>query len=239
MTSIRDDKGYNQGFRPSKALTIRTERRCAYMIGKMRLDQKIKIMEIGCGTGELANLLAQKTEQQVLGIDICRTFIDQAKEDYRRPNLSYDVLDFNDDKSFGQFFQDKKFDYIVGNGVLHHFFYNLDDVLKKIHTLLNEDGKIIFLEPNIFNPYCFSIFKLAYLRKIARLEPGEMAFSKKFITAKLISSGFIDPEVEYKDFLLPNIPAFLIRPSIVLGQLLEKVPLLRMVSQSIFISARK
>ena len=239
MASIKDDRGYNQGFKPSKALAVRTKRRCDYMVGKMDLHKKLKILEIGCGTGELADLLAQETEQQVTGIDICQTFIEQARKSHSGPNLSYEILDFNDAGSLNLFSQNKKFDYIVGNGILHHFFYDLDDVLKKINALLNEGGKIIFLEPNIFNPYCFAIFKLAYLRKIAKLEPEEMAFSGKFIIGKLVSSGFINPSVEYKDFLLPNIPEFLIQPSIVAGKLLEATPLLRMASQSIFILAEK
>jgi hypothetical protein len=43
--------------------------------------------------------------------------------------------------------------------------------------------------------------------------------------------------VEYKDFLLPGIPDFLITPSVVVGDVLEKMPVLNKVSQSIFISA--
>ena len=49
--------------------------------------------------------------------------------------------------------------------------------------------------------------------------------------------GYRDIRVEYRDFLLPGIPDVLITPSIVVGAILERIPLVRMLSQSIFISA--
>jgi hypothetical protein len=64
-----------------------------------------------------------------------------------------------------------------------------------------------------------------------------MAFSKDFITKKLLKAGYKDVKVEYKDFLLPGIPEVLITPSVKAGNLLEKIPFVKKVSQSIFISA--
>ena len=40
------------------------------------------------------------------------------------------------------------------------------------------DGRIIFLEPNLHNPYVYLIFSRPKLRQRARLEPDEMAFSR-------------------------------------------------------------
>ena len=45
--------------------------------------------------------------------------------------------------------------------------------------------------------------------------------------------------IEYKDFLLPNTPPFLINHTIALGFVLEKIPIMNYLSQSIFISAKK
>jgi len=78
-----------------------------------------------------------------------------------------------------------------------------------------------------------------FARRWARLEPDEMAFSKSFISVKLSKAGFRKVDVEYKDFLLPGIAKTLIKPSIVAGNILEKVPLVKMVSQSIYIVAEK
>ncbi len=235
MGSIKDDRGYNQGFRQSKALEIRTERRCDYVIQQMDKSESAFILEIGCGTGEMSFILARKTSMEVLGTDLCVPFIEEAKRQYQLPNLQYRVLDFHRPVLGGQ-----KFDYIVGNGILHHLHNNLDQTLQNLKALLKEDGKIIFLEPNIYNPYCFLIFNtLPVFRKMANLEPDEMAFSASFITKALRKHNYKEIKVEYKDFLLPNTPDFLINPSITVGAVLERTPILKMISQSIFISAKK
>jgi len=66
-----------------------------------------------------------------------------------------------------------------------------------------------------------------------------MAFSKSFVSEKLAKAGYKNIKVEYKDFLLPGVPDALITPSVVIGDVLEKIPLVKNVSQSIFISATK
>ena len=66
-----------------------------------------------------------------------------------------------------------------------------------------------------------------------------MAFSRRYITSLLSAAGYRNIRVEYKYFLLPGIPDVLIAPSIAAGAVMERIPLVRMVSQSIFISATK
>ncbi|MDD5489275.1 MAG: class I SAM-dependent methyltransferase [Candidatus Moranbacteria bacterium] len=239
MASIKDDRGFNQGFRPSKALDIRTERRCDYMISKMNCSENTSILEIGCGTGEISFLLAKKNAAEVTGTDLCTPFINEAQNRYNLENLKYKQLDFNNPESIDRVLGKDKFDYIVGNGILHHLYYQIDDALRNIHSLLKDNGKLIFLEPNILNPYCFLIFRFSLFRKMAKLEPGEMAFMKKFIEKKLTRAGFKDIEVEYRDFLLPGTPNLFIKPLISLGNIIEKIPAIKKISQSIFITAIK
>ncbi|MCX6276972.1 MAG: class I SAM-dependent methyltransferase [Bacteroidetes bacterium] len=236
MGSIKDDRGYNQGFKPGKTLTIRTKRRGAWMVRQMDSSDHKDILEIGCGTGELSSILAEKTTHNVLGTDLCAPFIDQAKQNYKLPNLQFKVLDFHNPQCLGE----KKFDYIVGNGILHHLYYNLDNSLKALKNLLKDDGKLLFIEPNIYNPYCFIIFGTTpFFRKIANLEPDEMAFSGKYITRLLKKQSYTEIYVEYRDFLLPNTPTFLVNPTIAIGSVLERIPIIQYLSQSVFISARK
>lgn len=240
MASIKDDRGYNQGFKPSKAMGVRIERRCDYMISQMDMGKKdMRILEIGCGTGDISFLLSKKSSAQVLGTDICSPFIEDSRKQHSSPNLEYEVLDFNDLKSVNKIIGGNKFDYIVGNGILHHLYCELDNDLVSINHLLKIDGKIIFLEPNILNPYCFIIFKFPFFRKLANLEPAEMAFTKNFITKKLINSGYKNIKVEYKDFLIPGTPPFLINPIINIGKMVEKMTLLNRLSQSIYVTASK
>jgi 2-polyprenyl-3-methyl-5-hydroxy-6-metoxy-1,4-benzoquinol methylase len=233
-TSVVDDRGYNQGFKETPALKKRMEKRAEWMISEMNVHPDTKVMEIGCGTGYISYYIALKTNMQVIGSDLCVPFIKSAREKYQLPNLSYVTLDFN---KATEMITDK-FDYIIGNGILHHLYYTLDNVLLTFGKILNTGGKIIFIEPNIYNPYVAAIFKNKKLRKWARLEHGEMAFSGPFIRQKLAISSYGNIKIKYIDFLLPGIPQWLINPSIVIGNLLEKTPL-KLVSQSILISAVK
>ena len=238
MTNIKDDRGFNQVWADTESTRIRAERRCDYMISQMTVSDVSKtsdtsVLEIGCGTGKNCFMLAQKTGMKILGTDLCVPFIEDAKKNFQLPNLRFDILNFNDADQF----KGEKFDYIIGNGILHHLYHHLDEAFVNMKHLLKENGKIIFLEPNIFNPYVYLIFSYNSLRLKVRLEPDEMAFSKSFVTKKLTNSGYKNIKVEYKDFLLPGIPEALIKPSIIIGDIIEKIPLLKCVSQSIYIVA--
>jgi SAM-dependent methyltransferase len=235
MGSIKDDRGFNQGFVLTNSTEVRMKRRADWILERMDLSKDVDILEIGCGTGEISYWIAEKSGKRVLGTDLCVPFIEDAKKKYVLNNLSYDVLDFNKIEHF----QNRRFDYIIGNGILHHLYYNLDTALINMRNLLKEGGSIIFMEPNIYNPYCALIFNIPALRKSAHLEPDEMAFSAGFITKKLKNAKFSSVKVDYLDFLLPGIPDAMIKPSIVIGNVLEKIPGLKMVSQSIFIVATK
>jgi 2-polyprenyl-3-methyl-5-hydroxy-6-metoxy-1,4-benzoquinol methylase len=239
MEKLKDDRGYSQIYKESAAVPIRMERRCDYMIGQMsNLSAKHSILEIGCGTGDMAYMMAKKIPSRVVGTDLCEPFIESANQNYQLPNLSYRVLDFNNDAQI-QALPIQKFDYIVGNGILHHLYHHLDHALERFKFLLNQGGKIIFIEPNIYNPYIALIFQVPFLRTWASLEPDEMAFSPSFIRKKLVTQKYRDIKIEFKDFLLPNTPESLIKPVIAVGDVVEKIPLVKAVSQSIFISATR
>jgi SAM-dependent methyltransferase len=235
MDNIKDDRGYNQIWAINKATRVRAERRCDYLISRMALPPCGKILEIGCGLGTNAFMVAKKTGADVLGTDLCVQFVRGAQERYRLPNLRYEVLDVNRAHQL----EGETFDYILGNGILHHLYRQLDDVFVNLSRLLNAGGRVVFFEPNIYNPYIYLIFTYPWLRRRAHLEPDEMAFSRRFVTTKLHEAGYRNIHVEFRDFLLPGIPSFLIRPSILIGALLERIPLVNYMAQSIFISAVK
>lgn len=234
--SIVDDRGYNQGFLPSLALKTRTENRCDRIIANIASGGKL-ILEIGCGTGYHAQYIASKlTKDKVIATDLCKPFIDSAKANNKYRNLTYQILDFNNADEIKKLIAvNGRFDYIIGDGILHHLYPELDETVSNLNKILKPGGKILFWEPNILNPYCFIIFR--YLRKFANLEPTEMAFSRSMITRLLNKNKFNNISVKFADFLLPITPTFLISLTLSLGRLLEQIPVINRLSQSIFISA--
>ena len=238
--SIIDDRGYNQGFKPSPSLVVRNQQRVAHLLRCLRITTTPHhMLEIGCGTGEYASLLASQSHISVLGTDICQPFVDYAQQHFAKANLRFDCFDFTDATEVHNHIGATRFDSVVGNGILHHMYYHLDDVLSHIRRLLVPGGRIAFMEPNLYNPYIAAIFQIGVLRKLAKLEPSEMAFSRGTIAAALQRVGFTDVHVEYRDFLVPGTPAALIGPVQAVGAVAERIPGIQMMAQSLLISAQK
>jgi cyclopropane fatty-acyl-phospholipid synthase-like methyltransferase len=111
MATIKDDRGYSQGFVLAKSTTVRMQRRTDMLLSEMKLTPETRILEIGCGTGEVSHWMAEQSPAQVLGTDLCVPFIEGAKKKYQLPNLQYAVVDFNTPGSFAG----QQFDCMVGN----------------------------------------------------------------------------------------------------------------------------
>ncbi len=201
----------------------------------MKPHSNTRVLELGCGTGDLAFDLASIISGEVIGTDISPSFIAEANRTHQRENLKFVAADLREsdiEKRLGG-----KFHYIVGNGILHHLYAQLDDFLPRMRRLLEPSGKIVFWEPNILNPYVFAIFSIGPLRKVAKLDPEEMAFGSGFIRAALEKAGFSAISVKHKDFLLPNTPESLIPLVVRMGDILEETPVLSLSAQSLFIAA--
>ena len=242
MASIVDERGYNQGFVLSPAQALRLRRRAQAIITALPLPataaerQAVRILELGCGTGELAHELAVFTEARITGVDLSERFITAARENFRRPNLDFIVADLTREiPAAGQ----ERYHAITGNGILHHLYHHLDSVLPALHRWVRPGGRLVFWEPNLWNPCIWTIFSLPPFRRMARLEPDEMAFTPGFIRHKLARAGFTNINVVTRDFLLPNAPEALIRPVVALGDRLDRIPVVNRLAQSLFFSAEK
>jgi hypothetical protein len=84
------------------------------------------------------------------------------------------------------------------------------------------------------NPYVYLIFRFAFFRRLASLEPNEMAFHRWNIRRRVKDAGFRKCTANAGDFLLPNTPEMLIKPVIALDAVLQR-SFLSEIAQSIFI----
>jgi len=122
------------------------------------------VLDIGCGTGDLVNLLSQRFAV-VIGIDPTITAIEQAEEKY--PSEVFECLSYKERSDVLEPLADNpstRFEVITMKGVLEHVEGDPFIELKWImDNLLKEDGTIILTCPGWCNPRGFAMLTMAYL----------------------------------------------------------------------------
>lgn len=238
MEQITDEKGINQVFRPSPALTVRTHRRADRIRDAILASPSnpVRVLEIGCGMADMSFLIADDPRIDLTAADISPKFIESAQAKPARANIRFQLADVTApafrDQHAGQF------DFVIGNGILHHLVNDIDGIFQSLRALLKPGGRLVFWEPNLQNPLVYFMFGTKLGRRLARLDPDEMAFTRSWIGERLRRNGFAIHELACRDFLLPNTPKMLIRPVIWLGAILERTPL-SFLAQSIFLVASR
>lgn len=106
-----------------------------------------KILEIGCNTGEFCNLLKEKYNTNICGIDINPNAIEIAVDKYS--NVNFQTKDIFELK-------DERYDVIYMQHVIEHLQEPEKALIKLKKDNLNEGGKLIITCPN----------KWAYLLKV-------------------------------------------------------------------------
>lgn len=109
------------------------------------IPKELKVLEIGCGTGQLANLLAN-SGYMTTGSDLSNLFITQAKQMYSSPNLEYFV-----DNSNKSIFLDNSYDVVFSYCVLEHSTDPLS-MLSEMNRIVKNNGFIIIALPNLLDP---------------------------------------------------------------------------------------
>jgi len=94
---------------------------------------KEKILDLGCGTGELTNKIAQ-TGATVVGLDSSAGMIESARNSF--PNIEFVLADAKD------FFFEEKFDAVFSNAALH-WIREAEKVVKCIANALHPKGRLV------------------------------------------------------------------------------------------------
>jgi SAM-dependent methyltransferase len=109
----------------------------------------LRILDYGCGDGELSLHLARGAPREIVGIDISPATIELARGRAARflpgAPVSFTV---GDAQSTG--LPDHSFDLVVGKFVLHHL--ELDAALTELRRLLAPGGRAVFVETSGLNP---------------------------------------------------------------------------------------
>lgn len=207
---------------------IRARRRAKLIIAASELNSDKKVLEIGCGTGLFTEIFAE-TGAEIISVDISPELLKKAKARNLPPTVH--ILE----KRFEDCDLDGPFDAILGSSILHHL--AVKAALTKIHELLKPGGVISFAEPNFLNPQVF--LERKFRKWFPYTSPDEIAFVRWHLKKDLEEAGMIKVEITPFDWLHPSTPKKLISQVNSLGQIFEKIPILKEFSGSLLIRAER
>ena len=197
------------------------------------IKPSMKLLELGCGTVYFTKEII-KINNSLTAIDISPDLINIAKNTIT--HNSNNVI-FKIENAYSMSFPNHSFDCVVGSSILHHL--EIDDAFKEIFRVLKPGGKIYFTEPNMMNPQIALQKNIPYIKKRLGDSPDETAFYRWPLKKRLIELGFVNIKIIPFDFLHPAIPKLLINIIIKIGNFTEKIPILREIAGSLFITAQK
>mgnify|MGYP006087128289 FL=1 len=140
-----------------------------YLSSKFKkfIGYKKDVLEVGCGTGQLAIYFALGTNNRVVGLDPTIESLELASDFAKKHSI--ENIDFVNADIFDDVLKDKFFDFIWCNGVLHHTKDPYGAFRVLIKSLKNEGYVLIGLYNKIgrirtvFRRYMFKIFGTKYL----------------------------------------------------------------------------
>lgn len=140
---IKDkDVNYTEAFTAETALENRYSLEFFGKIGGK------KLLDLGCGMGDASLYFASK-RAMVNSVDISSGMIKVVRRLSKKHNLSRN-LKAQIMQAEKLFFPDNYFDFVFGNGVLHHI--DIPSGLSEVSRVLKKGGKAVFVEPLAHNP---------------------------------------------------------------------------------------
>jgi len=198
----------------------RAERRAAFLVDAAHLEPGVRCLEIGAGSGEFTERLAQSGCQ----LDALELSPDIARVCQNRVGDSARVLVGNAETGAG-LPQGLSYDAIVGVSVLHHL--NLEMAFEATFRRLRPGGRFAFSEPNMANPQIWAERHIAVVKRLRRVTEHETAFRVHELRSAFERAEFEVELCEPFDFLHPATPPSLIDPVQRLERVLEGSPLRR------------
>lgn len=104
------------------------------------IEANSKILDVGCGTGNLLLELGKRKDLKLYGIDISKEMLKIARSKInKKTGLK--------NSSIEEFKTKEKFNYILSTEAFHHF-SNQEKAVENMHKLLKKDGKLVIVDLN-------------------------------------------------------------------------------------------
>lgn len=149
-----------------------------------------RILEVGCGMGRYTLLLAERGFA-VEGLDLAPALLDRLREfnggRFDIPLHAGDVIDH-------PAALDGRFDAVIGFFALHHF-HELDACYAAMARLVRPGGRIIFLEPNPYNP-SYYVQILVTPTTTWQGERGILKMRRSRLWQAMSHAGLVEPRLE-------------------------------------------
>ena len=124
------------------------------LINKTSLVKGSTVLDLGCGTGNLTAVLAEKVGPtgRVLGIDPDRERISVAKDNITSANITFE-------EAAGDNFPEDQYDLVFSNYVLH-WIEDKEAVFKRVHANLRPGGEFAITLAITLPPLCAELFEI-------------------------------------------------------------------------------
>jgi SAM-dependent methyltransferase len=188
-------------------------------IGEQRKSEQelVRILDVGCGTGNITIPLGLIPNSKVVGIDMYQPNIDVVNARNTLPNVSVEFSRLSD-------FEVSEFDFIIFTEVLEHI-PGYDEILRDLSARMKSTAQILVTIPNGRGPFEIAMQPLYFMRRIGlngfigkvkkllgKKEPyalnQEIDPHVNFFTRKQINRDCERFQLELKDFR----PAFVFSP---------------------------
>ena len=139
-----------------------------------------KVLDLGCGAGETSIYFALQGAD-VCACDIAENLVEVAGRLAEKFKVA---IKFSAASSTQLPYADESFDYVFGNGVLHHV--ELKPTSREIKRVLKTNGKAVFVEPLPYNPVINVYRRMA--AKVRSADEHPLSFNQLENFASIFSS---------------------------------------------------